>query len=122
MSGGKWSPAGGWWLSNNNNDGLGNNAVSSAVTAAASAWDNAGACWAFGSHNGGVLNENITDASLDGRNMVSFGDTGGAMAATYNWYYYIDISRITSAFLSGGTSASTSGMPSLEAMDSAAAR
>jgi hypothetical protein len=87
FSSGKWSPGGGWWLSNNNNDGLSNSQVSGAVTAGASTWDGAGACWTFGSHNAGVLSENITDTELDGRNMVSFGATGGAVAVTYNWYY-----------------------------------
>jgi len=83
MSGGKYHPEA-WEINPSNNDGMSTGAVNSAIQTGATTWSNAGACFDFGngstgsSRNGGVS---------DGYNVVSFGNTGGAVAGTYIWVY-----------------------------------
>jgi hypothetical protein len=70
-----------WEVNPSNNDGISSGAVNSAVQAAANTWSGAGACFNFGS--GG--SSNLAGGVLDDHNVVSFGNTGGAVAATYIW-------------------------------------
>ncbi len=80
MSGGKYhlEP---WEVNPSNNDGISSGSVNSAVQAAANTWGGAGACFNFGSGGSSNLNGGV----LDDHNVVSFGNTGGAVAATYIW-------------------------------------
>ena len=80
VSGGKYhlEP---WEVNSSNNDGISSGSVNSAVQAAANTWSAAGACFNFGSGGSSNLNGGV----LDDHNVVSFGNTGGAVAATYIW-------------------------------------
>ena len=80
LSGGKYHPES-WEINSSNNEGISGGSASSAIQAGANAWTGAGACFNMGSggsssRSGGVL---------DDHNVVSFGNTGGAVAATYIW-------------------------------------
>jgi FlgD Ig-like domain/Matrixin len=80
MSGGKYHQEP-WAINPSNNDGMSSGSVNSAIQAAANTWTGAGACFNFGT--GGSTN--LSGAALDGNNVISFGNTGGAVAATYIW-------------------------------------
>jgi hypothetical protein len=80
LSGGKYHLES-WEVNPSNNDGISSGSVNSAVQAAANTWSGAGACFNFGS--GG--SSNLDGGVLDDHNVVSFGNTGGAVAATYIW-------------------------------------
>jgi hypothetical protein len=80
LSGGKYHLES-WEVNPSNNDGMSSGSVNSAVQAGANAWSGAGACFNMGS--GG--SSNLAGGVLDDHNVVSFGNTGGAVAATYIW-------------------------------------
>jgi hypothetical protein len=82
MSGGKYHSEA-WEVNPANNDGMSSGSVNSAIQSGANAWTGAGACFTFGS--GGSSSR--SGAVSDGYNVVSFGNTGGAVAATYIWVY-----------------------------------
>ena len=82
MSGGKYHSEA-WEVNPSNNDGISSGSVNSAVQSAANTWSGAGACFNFGS--GG--SSSLTGPVADDHNVVCFGNTGGAVAATYIWVY-----------------------------------
>jgi len=81
MSGGKYHSEA-WEINATNEEGLSSSSVNSAITAGATVWNNAGACYAFGSSSTG---SGRTGPTYDEHNVVCFGNTGGAVAATYIW-------------------------------------
>ncbi|MCZ6690105.1 MAG: matrixin family metalloprotease [Planctomycetota bacterium] len=82
---------GGNWSINNNSQDWPNDdaALVAELGDSAKVWtDNAGARWSLGALNATVTHDSrLTNASFDGRNVVSFGYTGNAVAVTANWFY-----------------------------------
>lgn len=83
----KWSPGNGGWYINNASSGFTNEDLEGALLSATGTWDAAGANWAFGGHQGTLSDPDLDGAVRDGRNTVSFADTGSSVATTYNWYF-----------------------------------
>lgn len=77
------------WSINNNSQDFTDQQLLDELGDSANVWtDTAGACWSLGTLNTTVTQDaGLTNASFDGRNNVSFGYTGNAVAVTANWYY-----------------------------------
>ncbi|MBI1871338.1 MAG: matrixin family metalloprotease [Chlamydiae bacterium] len=82
------APTGGWTINDNDPSGLSSQQLQDAYNASANAWNQAGACFSFGSVTNIISDSSLTSKKQDGVNVLTFGvPESGAFATTYYWYY-----------------------------------